>query len=81
MTYFNPSRRISACQALARLRKLKAESLKDPVRSEMLHKPRAFGDLSFPMVPVRHWAWLWDAICLGQFVVAWDLIAHYRHEL
>jgi hypothetical protein len=48
MTYFNPSRRISACQALARLRELNAESLKDHVRSEILHRPHAFGDLWFP---------------------------------
>ncbi|KAF9238240.1 hypothetical protein BU15DRAFT_62651 [Melanogaster broomeanus] len=83
MTYFNPSRRISARQAVARLRKLRVDAMKDPVCQEALYRPRALLYYTFPMVPLRHWSWLWDAICLGHFAAAWDLVFmwEYRREL
>jgi hypothetical protein len=77
MSYFNPRRRISMSAALSRLRGIHTR-IQD---HEMLYTPHELDGLTFPMIPMRHWSWLIDAIWLGQFSFAREYLFRFHLEL
>jgi hypothetical protein len=77
MSYFNPKRRITMSVALARL-----QGIRTGIQyREMLHAPHELGGSMCPMIPMRHWSWLLDAVWLGQFSFARKYFFKFRLEL
>ena len=77
MSYFNPKRRISMSVALVRL-----QGIHTGIQyREVLHAPHELDGSMFPMIPMRHWSWLLDAVWLGQFSFARKYFFKFRLEL